>query len=154
MPMSFRVVPGVLVWPLKVKHRSPKKKSPAELLLKDLTSGEQCLKQFPEGVMGRSEGGAATDGVPFGFDTVTTNLYSFVAFGKTQKLHRAIDHRVAGVTWQAHFALDGVTKGDTAVQSGRGDDGENKEVSEDAVEGGEGRGGTLRPPVGALLCTA
>lgn len=75
-----------------------------------------------------------------------------MSFGKTQKLHRAIDHRLAGVTWQAHFALDGVTKGDTAVQSGHGDDGENKEVDKTSHEeaGGGGAGGgwgvrTLRP---------
>lgn len=83
----------------------------------------------------------ATDAVPVGFDSATTNLRSFVSFGKTQKLHRAIDHRLAGVTWQAHFALDGVTKGDTAVQSGHGDDGENKEVNENSHEDAGGGGG-------------
>lgn len=67
-----------------------------------------------------------------GFAILTTNLYSFVSFGKTQKLHCAIDHWLAGVTRQAHFALDGVTKEDTAVQSGHGDDGENKEVNKNS----------------------
>lgn len=33
-----------------------------------------------------------------GLDILTTNLNSFVSFGKTQKLHCAIDHRLAGVT--------------------------------------------------------
>lgn len=61
-----------------------------------------------------------------------------MSFGKTQKLHCAIDHRLAGVTRQAHFALDGVTKEDTAVQSGLGDDGENKEVNKNSHEGAGG----------------
>lgn len=39
-----------------------------------------------------------------------TNLHSFVSFGKTHKLHNAIDHWLAGVTGQAHVALDIVTK--------------------------------------------
>lgn len=68
-----------------------------------------------------------------GFDILTTNLYSFVSFGKTQKLHCTIDHWLARVTRQAHFALDGVTKEDTAVQSGDGD-GENKEVNKNSHE--------------------
>lgn len=75
---------------------------------------------------------------------LTTNLYSFVSFGKTQKLHGAIDHWLAGVTRQAHLALDGVTKEDTAVQRGHDDDGVNKEVNksihEDTGGGGEGGG--------------
>lgn len=70
-----------------------------------------------------------------------------MSFGKTQKLHRAIDHRLAGVTWQAHFALDGVTKEDTAVQSGHGDDGENKEVNKNSHED-TAVGGALRLTVG------
>lgn len=57
-----------------------------------------------------------------------------MSFGKTQKLHCAIDHRLAGVARQAHFALDGVTKEDTAVQSGHGDDGENEEVNKKSQE--------------------
>lgn len=75
---------------------------------------------------------------------LSTNLCSFVSFGKTQKLHRAIDHRLAGVAGQAHFALDGVTKEDTAVQSGHGDDGENEEVNKKKPRrhgGGDGGGG-------------
>lgn len=66
-----------------------------------------------------------------------------MSFGKTQKLHRTIDHRLAGVARQAHFALDGATKEDTAVQSGHGDDGENKEVNKNIREdtGRKGRGG-------------
>lgn len=44
-----------------------------------------------------------------------TNLYSFVSFGKTHKLHNAIDHWLAGVTGQAHVTLDAVTKEKRAV---------------------------------------
>lgn len=45
------------------------------------------------------------------FDAVfPTNLHSFVSFGKTHKLHNAIDHWLAGVAGQAHVALDAVTK--------------------------------------------
>lgn len=44
-----------------------------------------------------------------------TNLHSFVSFGKTHKLHNAIDHWLAGVTGQAHVALDAVTKEERAV---------------------------------------
>lgn len=44
-----------------------------------------------------------------------TNLHSFVSFGKTHKLHNAIDHWLAGVTRQAHVALDAVTKEERTV---------------------------------------
>lgn len=44
-----------------------------------------------------------------------TNLLSFVSFGKTQKLHNAIDHWLAGVTGHAHVALDTVTKEERGV---------------------------------------
>lgn len=76
-----------------------------------------------------------------------------MSFGKTQKLHCAIDHRLAGVARQAHFALDGVTKGDTAVQSGHGDGGENKEVNKNSHEGtgGVGGWGGLRPNCGSAV---
>lgn len=47
-----------------------------------------------------------------------TNLLSFVSFGKTHKLHNAIDHWLAGVTGQAHVALDTITKEERAVYSG------------------------------------
>lgn len=44
-----------------------------------------------------------------------TNLHSFVSFGKTHKLHNAIDHWLAGVAGQAHVALEAVTKEERAV---------------------------------------
>lgn len=47
-----------------------------------------------------------------------TNLHSFVSFGKTHKLHNAIDHWLAGVARQAHVALDAVTKEERAVDTG------------------------------------
>lgn len=54
-----------------------------------------------------------------------TNLHSFVSFGKTHKLHNAIDHWLAGVAGQAHVALDAVTKEERAVYTGhRGETGE------------------------------
>lgn len=58
----------------------------------------------------------------------STNLHSFVSFGKTHKLHNAIDHWLAGVAGQAHVALDAVTEEERAVHTGHGGDRENKEV--------------------------
>lgn len=46
-----------------------------------------------------------------------TNLKSFVSFRKTHKLHNAIDHWLAGVTGQAHVALDFITEGERAVDT-------------------------------------
>lgn len=61
-----------------------------------------------------------------------TNLHSFVSFGKTHKLHNAIDHWLARVTGWAHVALDAVTKEERAVYTDRcGDRGE------EAAQGGE-----------------
>ncbi len=63
-----------------------------------------------------------------------TNLHSFVSFGKTHKLHNAIDHWLAGVTGQAHVALDAITKEKRAIYTDHRGDGEKAE------EGGEDRG--------------
>lgn len=53
-----------------------------------------------------------------------TNLYSFVSFGKTHKLHNAIDHWLARVTGQADVTLDAITKEERAVYTDhRGDEG-------------------------------
>lgn len=63
-----------------------------------------------------------------------TNLHSFVSFGKTHKLHNAIDHWLAGVTRQAHVALDAVAEEERAVYTDGLFSGE--------VEGGERSGET------------
>lgn len=151
--MSFHEVPGVLVWPLRSNTDLIKNQVLSRFCR--LSGGNNIWNRFGEEWWGWAEVGWVGDGYwrgsccwDVGFDTVTTNLRSFVSFVKTQKLHRAIDHRLAGVTWQAHFALDGVTKEDTAVQSGHGDDGENKEVNKNSHEGtarGEGGGRWGRP---------
>lgn len=84
-----------------------------------------------------------------------TNLHSFVSFGKTHKLHNAIDHWLAGVARQAHVALDAITEEERAVHSGHGGDREDKgggkqQQGSGVVTGeadcgwaGRGRGGLL-----------
>lgn len=64
----------------------------------------------------------------FFFVFFPTNLHSFVSFGKTHKLHNAIDHWLAGVAGQAHVTLEAVTEEERAVHTGHGGDRENKEV--------------------------
>lgn len=64
----------------------------------------------------------------FFFFFFPTNLHSFVSFGKTHKLHNAIDHWLAGVAGQAHVTLEAVTEEERAVHNGHGGDRENKEV--------------------------
>lgn len=86
--------------------------------------------------------------------TVATNLHSFVSFGKTHKLHNAIDHWLAGVAGQAHVALDAVTKEKRVVYTGQRGDGDT------AVRRGQRVWGHLwgtdrwtRSWKGMLLCT-
>lgn len=64
----------------------------------------------------------------FCFCFFSTNLHSFVSFGKTHKLHNAIDHWLAGVARQAHVALDAITEEERAVHTGHGGHREDKGV--------------------------
>lgn len=79
-----------------------------------------------------------------------TNLHSFVSFGKTHKLHNAIDHWLAGVAGQAHVALDAVTEEERAVYAGHRGDGERagQGGGKTAAEFWGVYGGPSRPTVG------
>lgn len=68
-----------------------------------------------------------------------TNLHSFVSFGKTHKLHNAIDHWLAGVAGQAHVTLEAITEATGRTRRWR-----------TAAEIWGSYGGAPRPTVGGL----